>query len=184
MRFYLATGNKNKLRELRGMLGEVEPVSVDAEENGLTFEDNALIKAREACRITGNAAIADDSGLCVDALDGRPGVFSARYSAPGDRKAKILRELEGETNRAAKFVAAIAVVFPDGTEFTVRGECHGIITEEPRGSNGFGYDPIFFMPEFGKTMAEITPELKNVSSHRYNAIQAMLKELQSRGVLE
>ncbi|MDR2360367.1 MAG: RdgB/HAM1 family non-canonical purine NTP pyrophosphatase [Oscillospiraceae bacterium] len=182
MRFYLATTNHNKLREFREILGDVEPIDIDVEENGSSFEENALIKARAACRLTGEPAVADDSGLCVDALGGEPGIYSARYSEVGDRKAKILRELQGEVKRSAKFVSAIAAVFPDGEEFTARGEVRGEITDKPYGDNGFGYDPIFYMPEFGKTMAELTPELKNAASHRGKAIQAMLKQLKARGV--
>jgi XTP/dITP diphosphohydrolase len=182
MNLVLATSNENKLREFREILGDtykLEPFPTDVEETGETFEDNALLKAREACKQSSQAAIADDSGLCVDALNDAPGVYSARYGREGSGRARVLRELNaagGTANRAAKFVSAIALCYPDGREFTVRGECEGEIAYEIKGKNGFGYDSIFYLPEFGKTMAEISAEQKNAISHRGKAIRA-LKEL-------
>jgi len=183
MRFYLATGNQGKVREFQHFLGDsVTAVPVDVEENGSTFEENALIKARAAQNTAlgddDAIYIADDSGLCIDALDGAPGIYSARYAEPGHRKEKVLQELDGITGRRAKFVCAIAAVYPDGAEFTVQAECFGTIAPEPRGTNGFGYDPIFLPDEFpGQTMAEITSEQKNQISHRAKAILALKNSL-------
>jgi XTP/dITP diphosphohydrolase len=183
MRYLLATGNKNKLREFRQILGfEVDAIEIDVEETGATFEENALLKAREACKLSGQVAIADDSGLCVATLDGAPGVYSKRYGVEGVGRSRVLRELDGAKNRAAHFVTAIALCLPDGTEFTVRGECHGEIAFEPKGDNGFGYDSIFYLPEYGQTMAELSAEQKNAVSHRGKAItelKRLIDELQA-----
>jgi len=189
MRFILASNNPKKLRELTAILAGHETVSlsqagldIDPEETGMTFEENALIKARAVCAASGQAAIADDSGLVVDALDGAPGVRSARYceGTDADRTAFLLRnlrEVPGE-QRTARFVSAVAAVFPGGREITVRGQCHGVILREPRGENGFGYDPVFFVPEENGTFAEITQETKNRISHRGKALQKLKEQLE------
>jgi XTP/dITP diphosphohydrolase len=190
MKFVLATGNIGKIREMRALLEGFEVttpaelgIAFEPEETGETFRENALIKARAACALTGLPAIADDSGLCVDALGGAPGVHSARYSVPGDRKAKLLRELDGikrgasALDRRAKFVSAIACVFPSGDTIEAAGECAGEIAREPRGDGGFGYDPIFYLPEWGRTMAELPSEIKNAISHRARAMQAFSAKL-------
>lgn len=184
----VATGNAHKLVEIEAILGAALPgvrfVSIkqlgafeDPEETGTTFAENALIKARAAVAETGFAAVADDSGLVVDALNGEPGVYSARYAGVhGDdaaNNAKLLRNLADvpAPDRAARFMSVVALVRPDGTELTGTGACEGTIGFEGRGSNGFGYDPLF-LPEDtpGKTMAELTPEEKNAISHRYHAL--------------
>lgn len=184
-KFIVATHNKKKLAELTRILmpmgfDVISPTEVsggvpDVEENGKTFEENALIKARSACKATGLPAIADDSGLCVDALDGAPGIYSARFAGTGndaDNNALLLKKLEGvpEEERTAYFVSSIACVFPDGREFTVRGECHGKIGFVPEGSGGFGYDPLF-ISENG-CFGTMTAEEKDKISHRANAISA------------
>ena len=184
----VATGNAHKLVEIEAILGAAMPgvrfVSIkqlgdfeDPEETGTTFAENALIKARAAVAETGFAAVADDSGLVVDALNGEPGVYSARYAGVhGDdaaNNAKLLRNMADVpvAERTARFMSLVALVRPDGTALTGTGACEGTIGFEGRGSNGFGYDPLF-LPEDtpGKTMAELTPEEKNAISHRYHAL--------------
>ena len=184
----VATGNAHKLVEIEAILGAAMPgvrfVSIkqlgdyeDPEETGTTFAENALIKARAAVAETGFAAVADDSGLVVDALNGEPGVYSARYAGVhGDdaaNNAKLLRNMADVpvAERTARFMSVVALVRPDGTALTGTGACEGTIGFEGRGSNGFGYDPLF-LPEDtpGKTMAELTPEEKNAISHRYHAL--------------
>lgn len=191
MRFILASNNKNKLRELKTMLSSMGAdiisqseagLSLDAEETGETFEENALIKATAACEALGEPAIADDSGLVVEALGDAPGLYSARYGgesvrSDAERTALLLRNMEGVEDRAAKFVSCIACVFPNGDVITSRGECHGLISLEPRGENGFGFDPVFLVPETGKTLAELTPDEKNAVSHRGNALRDFEKKL-------
>lgn len=191
MKFLLATKNKHKLIEFKRMLlplgieliGEEElpaPLT-DVEETGTTFKENAMIKAVSACKETGMVAFADDSGLCVDALDGAPGVYSARYSGVhGDDAAnnrKLLKELEGVPyeKRTARYVAAIACVFPDGRSFVVEGTCEGHIDFEEHGSNGFGYDPMF-ITEIG-CFGEVSAEEKDAISHRGNALKKLREEL-------
>lgn len=188
-KFIVASHNLHKLEELRGILvplgfSVVGPDDVggisEPEENGTTFEENALIKARSACKETGLAAIADDSGLCVDALDGAPGIYSARFAGTGnsdDNNALLLEKLKNVPydKRTAHFVSCIACVFPDGREFTVRGECKGNIATEPEGSGGFGYDPLFVSDHgcFG-TMPQ---EEKNRISHRAVAAKLFKEEI-------
>ena len=182
-KIFLASSNKNKRAEILRIFGEQKielltpaqlGLELDVEENGATFEQNALIKARAAHKLTGLPSISDDSGLCVDALDGRPGIFSSRY-ADGDeaRIKKLLGELDGvpSDSRGAGFVCAIAFVY-DGGEFCVRGECRGFIAEQPCGQHGFGYDPVFICPEYGKTFAQLDSAVKNRISHRAHALQA------------
>lgn len=190
MRFILASNNPKKLKELRAILGaqghEVASlkecgVQSDPEETGETFEQNALIKARSACRAAGLPAVADDSGLMVDALDGAPGVRSARY-CPGsdaDRVAFLLKNMESvpDEKRTARFVSAVACVFPDGRELVTRGECEGVILRQARGEGGFGYDPVFFAPREGLTFAELPADRKNAISHRAQALFAFAKRL-------
>ena len=186
-----ATTNAGKIKEIKEILSDfdVEVVSMkemnitaDIEENGATFEENSLIKARAVSKLTGLPALADDSGLEVDYLNGEPGIYSARYlgrDTDYDYKnnyiIKKLKEAKGE-ERSARFVCVISLVLPDGREFVKKGVMEGRIGYEIKGENGFGYDPIFFLPEYGKTSAEISAEEKNKISHRGKALSAM-KEL-------
>ena len=176
-----ATGNAHKLAEVAGILGEawtVEAVDPDVEETGSTFEENALIKARAVAASTGELAIADDSGIEIDALDGRPGIHSARWTDEGDWIPKVLRELEGAPDRGARYVAAAAVVWPDGREQVLRGTVEGRVADEPRGSGGFGYDPIFVPVEGdGRTFAEMSAAEKHALSHRGRAFRALAERL-------
>ena len=187
LKFVLASNNAGKLREMRAILSGITLLSqseagihVDPEETGTTFEENAVIKARAAMEASGLPAISDDSGLCCDALKGAPGVFSARYGGEACRDdvaryELLLRNLEGETDRRARFVSCIACVFPNGDVLTALGTCEGEIAHAPAGAGGFGYDPIFHIPALGRTMAEISAEEKNRISHRANAL-AVFKE--------
>ena len=182
----LASNNAHKVEEIKSILDDYKILTLkdigyyeDIIEDGTTFEENALIKARTIAKYSGKAAIADDSGLSVALLDGRPGVYSARYSKEQtDEKniEKVLSELNGEKSEA-KFVSVIALVRPDGSEITFRGECHGEIIFEKRGNNGFGYDPIFYVPSLEKTFAELTPEQKNSISHRKESLEKFSKYL-------
>ena len=189
MKFVLASRNKGKLWEMEDILGElgieVAPLPADAPEpveDGETFEENAMIKARSAARFTGLPAIADDSGLCVDALGGAPGVYSARYcdGTDEDRNAFLLKNMEGKNDRACRFVCPIACILPDGTEITVRGECAGELLRESHGAGGFGYDPLFFVPQFGCTFGELPAETKNSVSHRGNALRKLKETLRDK----
>lgn len=188
MKFVIATGNAHKVEEFSRMLKNLDFSAISAkelgidmdgaEEDGDTFEANALIKAQYACEKSGLPAFADDSGLCVDALGGRPGIYSARYAQNDQaRITKLLKELDGvkEENRTAKFVSAIACVFPDGRKFTVRGETEGKIDFEPRGVGGFGYDPVFLYE--GKSFGQMTGVEKDTVSHRGKALEKCLLEL-------
>ena len=176
----LASNNAHKVEEIKSILDDYTILTLKdinfnqgIIEDGTTFEENALIKARTISQFSGKTAIADDSGLSVELLDGRPGVYSARYSKEQtDAKniEKVLFELNGKKSKA-KFVSVIALVKPDGTEHTFRGECHGEIIFEKRGNNGFGYDPIFYVPTLNKTFAELTPEQKNSISHRKQSLE-------------
>lgn len=187
-----ATGNAGKMREIRQIMADMPldiksmkeaGVSADIVEDGKTFEENALIKARAIHKLTGGIVLADDSGLVVDYMDGMPGIYSARFMGEDtsyDIKNKAiidaLEKAEGE-ERSARFVCAIAAVLPDGSERVVRAAMEGRIGYEIAGQNGFGYDPIFFLPEYGKTSAEISPEEKNEISHRGKALRLMREEL-------
>lgn len=188
----VATKNKGKMKEIEEILAglpyevvsmEDAGISQDIDEYGSTFEENALIKAKEIAEITGEMVMADDSGLEVDFLNGAPGIYSARYAGEGasdsDRNHKLLNALKDVPfeKRTARFVCAIAVVFPEGESFTVRGTCEGYIGFEPRGNHGFGYDPLFFIQEYHKTVAEMSSEQKNQISHRGSALRQMLKKL-------
>ena len=178
MKFVIATNNKKKLRELSKILDGLGIAACSLTEAGVTTdveetEENALLKAKNAVRMTGLPAVADDSGLAVEELDGAPGIYSARYGGcqtDEERVGFLLQNMEGKADRAAYFVSAVACVFPDGTQFVTRGECHGEITLAPSGNGGFGYDPVFFLPEEGRTMAELSEERKNQISHRAKAL--------------
>ena len=186
----LASRNKKKIEELRVLLTEqinsVEVLSLDdigfyedIVENGETFEENAITKASVPAKL-GYIGIADDSGLCVTALDGAPGIYSARYSGGDDEDNNdlLLKELENKTDRSAKYVCVMACVFPNGEgNFTVRGECHGKILNERQGTAGFGYDPLFYYEEYGKTFAEIDLAKKNEVSHRSIAMKLFVEKL-------
>ena len=193
MRFVVATHNRKKREELSRILSVLDIVAVtgeevgvsltEPEETGTTFEENAWIKAAAACRETGLPAVADDSGLMVDALDGAPGVYSARYAGEGandaDRNAKLLEALREvpEERRTARFVSAICCAFPDGSQVTARGECPGRIAYAPRGDDGFGYDRL---PGAGRTFAELTGEEKDAISHRGNALREFSAALRDK----
>ncbi|MCM1171825.1 MAG: XTP/dITP diphosphatase [Clostridium sp.] len=190
-RLIFATGNKDKMKEIRMILADTDyeilsmkeaGIDVDIVEDGSTFEENAIIKAKAISKIAGCLVLADDSGLEVDAMDGAPGIYSARFEGvdtPYSVKNKIIMDkLEGlpKEERTARFVCAIAAAWPDGRVETRRGTIEGTIAHEPAGENGFGYDPIFFVPEYGKTTAELDPEEKNKISHRGKALR-MIKEV-------
>lgn len=190
MKFVLATHNPGKLREMSAILGElgVEVVSpadvgitVDVEETGTTFAENAMLKAKAICAAAGLPAIADDSGLCVDALNGGPGVYSARYGGEGlDDKGRymlLLNSMRGQTTRKAHFACAIACAFPNGDELTAQGQCDGAIAFAPMGEGGFGYDPVFLVPEMGKTFGQLTAEEKSAISHRGKALRDFSEKL-------
>ncbi len=193
MKLILATNNAHKVREMREILGDhfSEMVTLkeagithETVEDGLTFRENALKKAREITEITGLPALADDSGLCVIALDGMPGVYSARYASTDDENASdqanrdlLLKNMENITDRRAYFACAIALTMPDGTSYETEGKFFGEITYEEKGENGFGYDSLFFVPEFNMTSAEMSPEQKNSMSHRGEALRELAKLL-------
>ena len=191
MTFLLASNNPNKLRECREILDKagIRIISFKAagiesnpEENGTSFKENAFIKARAAMEKSGLPALADDSGIVVRALGGAPGIYSARYGGlddEGKQRRLLLREMEGKTDRAAAFVASIACVFPDGKELWTEAECRGELTEEERGTGGFGYDPIFLPAGFTRTTAEMSPEEKNAISHRGKALRMMEERLRA-----
>lgn len=183
MKMVLASKNAHKLAELQAILSAqgVEValesdvgVDVEVEETGVTFEENALLKARAVMEASGLPAIADDSGLCVDALNGAPGVYSARYGGPElDDKGRyklLLENMRGMLDRRCKFVSCICCCFPNGDVLTARGECPGTLAYAPKGEDGFGYDPVFFVPSLKKTFAQLTPEEKNAISHRGMAL--------------
>lgn len=189
-----ATGNEGKMREIRDIMADLDVellsmkeagIKLDIVEDGKTFEENALIKARAICKLAGEMVLADDSGLEIDYLNKEPGIYSARYMGEDTsyhiKNKSLIDRLEGvpDEKRTARFVCAIAAVFPDGKELVVRGTVEGIIGYEEKGENGFGYDPIFYLPERGCTTAELPPEEKNSISHRGNALRLM-KELLER----
>lgn len=189
MQFVLASHNQKKRKEMAEILGElgIEVVSLpenapEPEETGATFEENAMIKAKSAAQYTGLPAIADDSGLCVDALDGAPGIYSARYceGTDSDRNTFLVENMRDKDNRTCRFVCAIACILPDGQQLTVRGECEGELLRESRGAGGFGYDPLFFVPAYGCTFGELPGEVKNQISHRGRALRALKDVLKNR----
>lgn len=195
----VATGNEGKMKEIRNIL-QAEDLcfsslrdehlqDVEIVEDGTTFEENAIIKARTISDLTGQMVLADDSGLEVDYLDKAPGIYSARYMGEDTpytvKNNHIIQQLDGVEGeaRSARFVCAIACAFPDGRNITVRGVIEGQIGYEEKGEHGFGYDPIFYVPEFGCTTAELPPEEKNRVSHRGKALMAMYEELKREKVL-
>ncbi len=199
MKLVLASRNQKKIGEMQELLSqylkEVQVLSLDdigydgdIEEDGTTFEENALIKASVPASL-GYIGIADDSGLCVDALGGAPGIYSARYAddegeGHDDERnnQKLLRELSGlaPEARTARYVCAIALVYPDGKKLTVRGECEGYILTEYHGNGGFGYDPLFYFPQYQKTLAQVTPEEKHAVSHRGAAVAKLAQALEQQ----
>ena len=189
-KFVLATHNPGKLREMADILSKfgiqvVSPadvgITVDVEETGTTFAENAMLKAKAICEAAGLPAIADDSGLCVDALNGGPGVYSARYGGEElddrGRYMLLLNSMRGQTTRAAHFACAIACAFPNGDTLTAEGRCDGAIAFAPMGEGGFGYDPVFLVPEKGKTFGQLTAEEKSEISHRGKALEAFRGKL-------
>ncbi len=194
MKLILASNNKGKLREMREILADldVEVISqseaglqLEAEENGTTFYENAKIKASAACAALGLPAVADDSGIVVDALGGEPGIYSARYGGDKCRDDRerlfyLLKNMEDKENRTARFVSSIVCVFPDGSEIAAESAWEGSLLREPVGDGGFGYDPIFYSPEFKKSSGELTPEEKNSVSHRGKALRIFEKKLRDR----
>lgn len=187
-----ATGNEGKMKEIREILADLDAevlslkdagIKADIVEDGKTFEENAQIKAKAICEMTGEIVLADDSGLEIDYLNKEPGIYSARYMGEDTsyriKNANLIQRLAGvpDEQRTARFVCAIAAAFPDGTVKTVRGTIEGRIGYEEKGENGFGYDPIFYLPEYGCTSAELTMEEKNKISHRGNALRAIKDEL-------
>lgn len=187
-----ATGNQGKMKEIREILGDLDiellslkdaGIQADIVEDGKTFEENAQIKAKTICDLTGEIVLADDSGLEIDYLNKEPGIYSARYMGEDTsyriKNANLIQRLNGvpDEKRTARFVCAIAAAFPDGTMKTVRATMEGRIGYEEKGENGFGYDPIFYLPEYGCTSAELSMEEKNKISHRGKALKAIKDEL-------
>ena len=186
----IATNNKNKLVEFKNLLQEtsIEVKSLadfgpipEAIEDGNTFDENAYKKAHHTAKILGLPAIADDSGLCVDALEGAPGVYSSRYAGENatdaDNCKKLLEELSGKSDRKAHFSCVLSIAVPSGPALTYEARCNGIILKEPRGTSGFGYDPLFYFEELGKTFAELSMDEKNRVSHRGKALAEVKKEM-------
>ena len=192
MKVILASKNPHKLTELSVILSQhgfeiaLESeygLDIDVDETGTTFEENSLLKAEAVMKASGLPVLADDSGLMVDALDGAPGVYSARYghkSSDGERTAFLLENMKDvpDEKRTAKFVCVITCLWPDGRKIVARGECPGVITREVHGENGFGYDPVFYLPELGMTYAELPSEQKNALSHRARALQEFCRKYQ------
>ena len=197
MKVVLASKNPHKLVEISKItekfgfelvLQSELGVDIDVEETGTTFEENSFLKAEAVMKATGLPALADDSGIAVDALNGEPGIYSARYGFDESlddygRMMLLLKNTEQvpDGQRQAQFVCVITMVTPDGRTIQARGEIHGELTREPRGENGFGYDPIFYYPPFGKTTAEASPEEKNAVSHRGNALRVFYDKLKEAG---
>ena len=192
MRFVLASHNKGKLAELQEILGELgvevvlqSDVGLDLEpdETGTTFAENAKIKAQAVMEASGLPAIADDSGLCVDALQGGPGVYSARYGEPGmsqpEKNQMLLRTMQGQFPRTCHFACAVACAVPTGDTLTAEGRCDGSIAYAPRGEGGFGYDPVFLLPGTGKTFGQLTQEEKSAVSHRGRALKDFAGKLET-----
>ena len=192
MKVILASKNPHKLTELSAILSQhgfeiaLESeygLDIDVDETGTTFEENSLLKAEAVMKASGLPVLADDSGLMVDALDGAPGGYSARYghkSSDGERTAFLLENMKDvpDEKRTAKFVCVITCLWPDGRKIVARGECPGVITHEVHGENGFGYDPVFYLPELGMTYAELPSEQKNAISHRARALQEFCRKYQ------
>lgn len=191
MKLIIASSNAHKLVEIREILGghfeeivSLREAGIDHEtvEDGQSFLENARKKAREITELTGCCALADDSGICVDALDGAPGIFSARFCGRhGDDEANnrlLLEKLAGETHRGAHYTCAIVLTHPDGTCVEAEGRFYGEVTRVPAGENGFGYDPLFYLPQYGCTAAQLTPAEKNAVSHRAIALRGILAQLE------
>lgn len=193
-----ATGNQNKMREIKAILGDIGEeilsmkeagIDIDIVEDGATFEENAIIKAKAIMEATGQIVLADDSGLEVDALNKEPGIYSARYLGEDTsyeiKNKTIIDRLEGVegNDRSARFVCVIAAAFPDGEVVTTRGTIEGVIAKTPAGDNGFGYDPIVYVPEYGMTTGQMSAEVKNSISHRGKALMAMKKILEERKII-
>mgnify|MGYP002536790751 FL=1 len=192
MKVILASKNQHKLTALSAILSQLGfeialeseyGLDIDVEETGTTFEENSFLKADAVMKASGLPVLADDSGLMVDALDGAPGVYSARYghkASDKERTAYLLENMKDvpEERRGAKFVCVITCLFPDGRKIVARGECPGVIARAPHGENGFGYDPVFYLPELGMTYAELPSEQKNAISHRARALQDFCRKYQ------
>ena len=197
MKVVLASKNKHKLVEIKQITDKFDMelvlqselgADIDVEENGTTFEENSFIKAEAVMKATGLPALADDSGICVDALNGEPGIYSARYGFDESlddwgRLELLLKNTENvpDGQRQAQFVAVITMVTPEGQTIQARGEIHGELLRAPAGENGFGYDPIFYYPPYGKSTAEMSPEEKNQVSHRANALKVFYEKLKEAG---
>ena len=190
MKLVIASNNPNKVREIKTIIGDFFAevytlkdlgIDVDVEETGTTFMENALIKAKAISDMTNMCALADDSGLCVNALDGAPGVYSARYAGEehDDKKnnALLLKNLEGKSDRSAYFVSTVVLYYPDGTHIDAEGRTEGTILFAPEGNNGFGYDPLFYSLDLKKSFASAAPEEKNAVSHRGRALNALKQKL-------
>lgn len=192
-----ATGNQDKMKEIREIMSDISDrifslkeagIEADIEENGATFEENAIIKAKAVCKLTGQIVLADDSGLEVDYMDKAPGVYSARYLGEDTpysiKNETIIKNLENAkgNERSARFVCVIAAAFPDGRIITARGVIEGLIAHEEKGDNGFGYDPIFYVPEYNMTTAQMDSEQKNKISHRGKALRLMKEKLKYEGI--
>jgi XTP/dITP diphosphohydrolase len=192
MKFVLATHNPGKLKEMSAILGGLGievllpsdlGIAVEVEETGETFAENAMLKAKAVCAAANLPAIADDSGLCVDALNGGPGVYSARYGGEGlddrGRYTLLLNSLRGMPTRSAHFTCAVACAFPNGDTLSAEGRCDGAIAYAPMGTGGFGYDPVFLLPEKAKTFAQLSEEEKSAVSHRGKALAAFAQVLET-----
>ena len=190
MKVLAATGNKGKIREFSEILTPlgfevVSPkdigIDIDPEETGMTFAENALIKASAFMQASKMPVIADDSGLAVDFLGGAPGIYSARYAegSDKDRYEKLLKNMADAKDRTAKFISAVAMVFPDGKTVQAEGYCEGEITFSPAGENGFGYDPVFYIADFNKTVAQMSADEKNAISHRGKALRMLAEKLKN-----
>ncbi len=193
MKLIIASNNAHKIREIKQILGSrfeeilsLREACIDHEtvEDGATFLENARKKAMEIAEISGCCALADDSGICAHALNNEPGVFSARYAGHhGDDEANnqlLIQNLRDKADRSAHYACAIVLAYPDGSTVSAEGEMHGQVIDTPKGENGFGYDPIFFLPQYGMTSAEISPEEKNRISHRAKALKALVEKLDER----
>lgn len=194
-----ATGNMGKMKEIKAILGDIGEeilsmkeagIDMDIDEDGSTFEENAIIKAKAVMERTGKLALADDSGLEIDALNKEPGIYSARYMGEDTpyeiKNSNLIERMKGVKgkDRSARFVCVIAAAFPDGEIITTRGTIEGVIAEEPAGENGFGYDPIVYVPEYGMTTGQMDPDAKNAISHRGKALTAMKKILEERKIIK
>lgn len=187
MEIVLGSSNPHKVKEINEIVGDADinfvlpPEGFDPDETGTTFEENSLIKAKAAWELSHNWSLADDSGLCIDALDGKPGIFSARYAETAQKRIeRVLKELEGVENRKAHFTCHMTLIAPDGTvALSCEGVCEGQIIKEAKGTNGFGYDPIFLPDGYDKTIAELPEDEKNRISHRSKALIKVMEFLQT-----